>query len=460
MKKAVLVHILGGALFATSVHLNAQESLQLHLDTHTGNVLMADVEVQASTEMEVVVEITQVGGAARQTNRFLVQGMRNFTLPGFKAETAYVLQAKATLSSGQEIRSEALNFTTSALPFDIPDINVTVNTPDVDTGITLFATSNSGMPVLLGIDQQGEVVWYQDSLPLGNTSFVRRNRAGRLLLSVPGRVITLGLDGEVFRELEMPGYHHDIVRISGGHFLLLTNENVEVDGKLLNADIIVEVDGQGSEVWRWRSVEHLDTARFPGPLSMRETRGALDWTHANSLYYNADNDSILMSARSQSWVVNLSRQTGDIRWILGSEASSSADFNAPFFALTQGAWQTAQHAATLTRNGDVLLYDNRNESGGEELNSRAVRFSINEATLSATQTWEYVAPKYTGSFGDVDELTNGNVLVVSGGPGGNNYAYITQASSVSSNTPVWQLSIEGATYRAERVSWEDMLIVN
>ncbi len=63
-----------------------------------------------------------------------------------------------------------------------------------------------------------------------------------------------------------------------------------------------------------------------------------------------------------------------------------------------------------TNNSDILIYDNRTKDFGSDV-SRAVRFNIDEQTRTATQTWEAITPKFTGFFGDVDELSGGNVLI-------------------------------------------------
>ncbi len=72
---------------------------------------------------------------------------------------------------------------------------------------------------------------------------------------------------------------------------------------------------------------------------------------------------------------------------------------------------TNQHAATVTSDGEILLYDNRNESDGESLMSRSVKYLLDETAGTAVQTWEGIATNYTNSMGDVDELSNGNILM-------------------------------------------------
>jgi hypothetical protein len=118
---------------------------------------------------------------------------------------------------------------------------------------------------------------------------------------------------------------------------------------------------------------------------------------------------------------------------------------------------SGQHAATLTRDGDLVAYDNRNETGGEQENSRLVVYELDADSGAARQTVEYVASKYTNSLGDVDELASGNYLVTSGGPAGeegvDDTAYIAETDP--GGQPVWEIALaETRIYQSERVSWQ------
>ena len=43
-----------------------------------------------------------------------------------------------------------------------------------------------------------------------------------------------------------------------------------------------------------------------------------DWAHANSIFYDASDDSIVLSFRHQDAVVKFSRESGELIWILGT----------------------------------------------------------------------------------------------------------------------------------------------
>jgi Arylsulfotransferase (ASST) len=101
----------------------------------------------------------------------------------------------------------------------------------------------------------------------------------------------------------------------------------------------------------------------------------VDWTHANALTYFEEEEAILVSFRNQSWIVKIDHTSGEIIWILGDQTDTSSEFadSVNFISLLSGEWMTYQHGEMVTENGDILVYDNRNGSGGDENNSRAER---------------------------------------------------------------------------------------
>src|SRR5207302_6163468 len=103
------------------------------------------------------------------------------------------------------------------------------------------------------------------------------------------------------------------------------------------------------------------------------------------------------------------------------------------------------HGLRRLPNGHLLLFDN---GTGARLLSRAVEYSVNEATKTATLVWSYrPSPDiYTPFLGFAQRLTNGNTLVTFG-PNG-----VLQEVSPTSNL-VWELTLPKGLwiYRAYRI---------
>ncbi len=428
------------------------------------NSLIANVSVTAETSAPVTLDIDASGVETRQltsppgTNH-------DFTVVGLRADTPY----EFTASSGEF--SAVTSLTTGPLPEGLPEVAVEVNEPSTASGITFFGLTNSTnqqneqstAPAYVGVDPDGHIVWYLETTKRVNGSPVIRNLGnGEILAFFADSVDRMSLDGRLLQSYDLSGagrWKHDAVPLDNGGVLTLVGDLQTIDGSEILGDTIVELDASGSVVWEWSSFDHLDTTRFPGALSTNEARaGGIDWTHGNAVYYDQSTDQILLSLRSQGWIVNIDHATGEIVWIAGEDTGTDAGFDASFLELTEGTWTTGQHAATWTDDGELLAYDNRNESGGDEDNSRIVTYAIDGESETAAQTFEYIAPKYTSSLGDVDELENGNLFLTAGGRGSSDTAHLVEVDR--SGATIWEATVDGAIYRSERLAWSDVVVNN
>ncbi|MCP4182616.1 MAG: DUF1566 domain-containing protein, partial [Hyphomicrobiales bacterium] len=357
----------------------------------------------------------------------------------------------------------SVDFTTGVLPETPPTVSVTTSTSQSAGGIT-FLGSGPGQnesSLYWGFDEEGEVVWYlHGDYTAASSPVIRVVEPGVMLVFLRNSIRTITTEGETIAEYIVGRYHHEAKLLPNGNTLVLATETMDSGDDTLAGDNIKEMDAAGNIVWEWSSFDHLDITRFPSALATSETMsGALDWSHSNALFYIEEDDAVILSSRSQSWVVKIDRATGNIMWIMGDSSGMDASYqyNDKFLTLTTGTWTANQHAPMMAEAGEVLIYDNRNETGGAADMSRVVKFSIDEAAMTATQTWEAIAPKYTSSLGDVDELSNGNVMMCAGGPGSESLAYITEVTSDSPAETVWSMSVDNTVYRAERMSWESFL---
>ncbi len=435
---------------------------------HPENTLMAIAQVDLSESASVCIEFTSETTATRQTAGSTAATEHTITVVGMRAQTEYTMTAVATLADGSTSRSDPVAFTTGQLPEGAPTVTLTSSNGQGVGGITFFGVASATnttleVPSYWGVDEQGEFVWYLHGDNQAVNCVVREIEPGRLLIFRQDTIRTITTAGEIIKDYDFGGYryHHDALVLPSGHVMLLTSRSLENEyGTTLVGDVIIELNANGELVWEWSGFDHLDTTRFPGALSTNTTQtGGIDWTHANALFYIEQEDTLLLSVRSQSWVVKIDHSTGNVLWIMGdaSGTDSAYQYNDKFFTLESGTWMANQHAPMVTMDGEILIYDNRNESGGATLNSRAVKFALNESAMTAVQTWEAIAPKYTQSLGDVDELSNGNVMMCAGGPGSDRFAHIVEVSPDASAETLWSIIVEDNVYRAERMSWISFL---
>jgi arylsulfate sulfotransferase len=440
------------------------QGYNLSLSAHDNNALIVNATISTQADAKVQLEFSSPGLSTKLTPQSPLGKEHLFSLYGLRAQTQYQVTPIISLNSGEVMTGQSQSITTAAIPYDLPQVQLISHQGASAGGLTFLSATDPAQARFFAVDEAGEVVWYldDDTINMSVSPTVKNLANGQLLLLLSREARIIDLTGATISSIPLPAYHHDVQLLPNGNLLALVTQTRTLDGKSLQGDEIIEVNPAGDIIWRWSTLDHLDTARFPGALSQRVlSNGALDWTHSNALAYLAHDDSIVLSSRSQSWVVNIDHASSEIIWIFGDSTGANAILQEKFFTLTSGSWQANQHAPMFTAVGDLLLYDNRNEAtlSGASNNSRAVKYSLNTNLMQAAQTWEYVTPKYTQALGDVDELSNGNLLINAGGPGSSDDAHIIEVTAQTSTEVLWEIKLANtAVYRAERMSWDDFLM--
>jgi hypothetical protein len=295
------------------------------------------------------------------------------------------------------------------------------------------------------VDDAGDVVWYST---LGDSTNYQLED-GTLLYWDGLDVIGVDLLGNEIRRvtLDVPGtgLTHDMFPTVDQTYLSITMQQATVqdfpvsytdpNAQRITANVednpIVEFDLEGNLLNIWPLVDMLDKTRI-GYQSLNLRDLGHDWAHVNSVVYDPRDDSIVISLRHQDAVVKFSHSTGDLKWILGSHANWSPEFQ-PFLLTPAGEpfeWQYHQHAAEITPSGTILMFDNGNlraspfdgnaKTPDMQNYSRAVEYAIDEQNMEIRQVWEYgkdiAKPLYAGHIGSANWMkTTGNVLITFGG---------------------------------------------
>lgn len=173
---------------------------------------------------------------------------------------------------------------------------------------------------------------------------------------------------------EHPSFHHDMCRMPNGNTIMITWDKCDAeiakkvkggyppdqearlksDPEHVNffmgglgvggrprdltgylADTILEVSPAGDVIHSWHSWEHCDLETdFMCPMEF-----PYEWTHSDSVKYYPDG-TVLLSFREISLVMLISWPDGEVLWRWGRDVVSH------------------QHDATLTPEGNVLVFDN------------------------------------------------------------------------------------------------------
>jgi hypothetical protein len=277
-------------------------------------------------------------------------------------------------------------------------------------------------------------------LPNGNllvTGFNAKKKPGRpgakpyYIGGATGWLLEVDWAGkEVFRHEDL-NMHHDVARLSNGHYMYLAWDPVPTalrkhirggisnlgfpDGMMFN-DRLVEIDGQGRTVWTWHANDHLNVdVDIIGPLYRRQ-----EWAHCNSFSLLA-NGNILLTSRSTDSVMIVDRRTGAIvfRWGNGSQLNKATREVEHFGGAKYlgGPHDGREIPAGYPGAGHITVFNNRLNTGDFidtqvielDLKSREVVWRSPVNTLGRKQFSDYL--------GGAQKLPNGNMLVCIGEDG-------------------------------------------
>jgi hypothetical protein len=293
---------------------------------------------------------------------------------------------------------------------------------------------------------------------------VRLKPDGHLLVTiVDGLLLEMTRDGRILRQwyatgryrdrappkdgipVEAETFHHGVNLGPDGSMLLLSMEIREYDnwpGSVSNpeaprerakvvGDIVMEVRPDGSKANEWRLLDLIDPYRITygsraNYWAVRGYAGTMDWCHANGTAYDASDDAILVSLRTQDAIIKVDRKSGRLRWILGTHANWREPWSQKLLTPDASvAWQFHQHDCSITPSGTILCFDNGNHRAAPfaktlpaaQNYSRAVEYAVDETSGTVRQVWSYGEAEglFAGFQGGALRLPNRNTFITYGG---------------------------------------------
>ncbi|RMD85414.1 MAG: hypothetical protein D6808_05330 [Candidatus Dadabacteria bacterium] len=236
--------------------------------------------------------------------------------------------------------------------------------------------------------------------------------------------------------------HHDAVRLSNGNTLVLgmiqvpdeLKKKIKIPyvrkGRILT-DIVLEVNPQGKEVWKWAFYEHVDLNSC-GAVMCDEVFHYLksgnneifDWTHTNTVselppnkWYKAGDKrfapgNILIMVRNWSEALIIDKHTKKIVW----------RYHGKYKGGLMGGHDARMIPEGYPGAGNILILDNgygvpaqrRGTRGFLDASLRQGRSLVLEVNpVSKEVEWVYDPPErlFTPTRGAVQRLKNGNTLI-------------------------------------------------
>lgn len=139
-------------------------------------------------------------------------------------------------------------------------------------------------------------------------------------------------------------------------------------------DNILNVSATGEVLSRWNLLDVLDPKRQTYQSSLLTYKkifppfgnlpDPITWSAANSLVYNKETNTVIVSLRHQEAIVGLDKTSGSIKWILGDPQGWQSPWLEkvlkPISASgsEKGTWPYSPSSLTLASSGELLFIDN------------------------------------------------------------------------------------------------------
>lgn len=370
---------------------------------------------------------------------------------------------------------------TDPLPANFPRAEVTKADTDKLNSDFYFLSPATKNGRMVAYDINGDVRWYLITTALWENTKLSN---GHLLISTerlinPPYYMTglyeIDLLGKIYAEYSLPGgYHHDYFELENGNLIIASN-NFDKQNHTVE-DYIVEFDRKSGAI-----VKKIDLQKIlKKDDGKNENWTEYDWFHNNSVYYDKKTDSLILSGRHQDAVVSINYTTTEINWILGDSTNWSPIYQ-KYFLKPVGQnfeYQWSQHAAKITPEGYLALFDNGNNKtkdpnkyvNAPNSYSRAVIYKIDQKNKTVEQLWQYGKERgsdfYSPYISDFDYLSQNHYLIHSGGIVKSNGTPSNQPAGLTpgkldllsdtiellDNQIIFELRIATNNYRAEKMN--------
>ena len=425
------------------------------LDPYNASPLTALILFE--TEEEVSPKVTIEGKDKLTTieTEFAKNTKHYLPIYGLYADYNNKIDISYTLSNGKKVTKQ-VEIQTNKLPDDfVLPTSVKKDSSKLTNDLYFFTPSSKGYTC--AYDVNGDVRWYLSNNAIWDNT---RLKNGHMMVSTERLVNSpyymtglyeIDLLGHIYNEYSIKGgYHHDYFELPNGNLLVASDDFNNEAGTV--EDYIVELDrttGNITKTWDLKDILNMEDGKS-------ENWSNYDWFHNNSVWYDEATNSITLSGRHQDAVINIDYTSGKLNWIIGDSTNWSSEYQKYFFTPVgkDFEWQWSQHAAMITPEGYVFIFDNGNNKSKDSSKyveasnsySRGVMYKIDTDKMTIEQVYEYGKERgssfYSPYISDVDYLSKNHYLIHSGG-----IVYVdgknsNQPAGFSSNTTLKSDTVE------------------
>jgi hypothetical protein len=214
--------------------------------------------------------------------------------------------------------------------------------------------------------------------------------------------------------------HHDIqYNPENDTFLTFQSYVRQVGNNTYLFDKIIQLDANGTLIWTWDTYDHipLNEASTFNETSVVNNQTVIDFSHANALDWDYNNDIIYLNLRCTNTFYKINQTSGNIIWACGQfgDFMLLGDNGQPVTSL----WYHSHNTKQISPNV-FTMFDNdfNNITNPNDCRSRLIELTVNETKMTAYVSWSWQAPtQYWNNYaGGALLLPNGDILGDFGDP--------------------------------------------
>jgi arylsulfate sulfotransferase len=266
---------------------------------------------------------------------------------------------------------------------------------------------------------------------------IKFNGDGSLFAIFGVTIVEFDMAGKELNRIvvEENNMHHEVLKLPNGNYVVAVSRvgvTMIKNGEEITSveDYIIEVDPAGTIVTEWDMAEVLGVNRTD------LTDGDTDWFHMNAIFYDENDNSLVVSGRNQGvvkvnwdnelqWILAPHKGWGDagryekttstIPYLLTAVDNSgvpySDDIQQGIVESSNFSWTWGQHTPLILPNGNLFVFDNgfnRNFGSAPDY-SMGTEYEINEEDMTVKQVWSYGRARgeelFSSIISDVDYLS-------------------------------------------------------
>lgn len=372
------------------------------------------------------------------------------------------------ISAGNKSKTLELDMTSVK---DDLNLNVTVGN-GTKLGNDIYVVTTPGDEGMYGFNTSGELVWrLTETFGLAITKL----NNGHLLLSNTDYILTYSRTGlveidylgKIYNVYDIQGgYHNDVVVLDNGNYLLGSSNITR--GTI--SDIVIEINPKDGSI-----VNTIDVKNIVNNVSSRfvENLENVDWASINSIYFDKNSNSVILSLGGRNSVVSIDYSSKKINWIFGDIKYWNNNFK-DYIVSYDGEYPMLTNSVTINKDGNLVLFNNGMDGSLTEdalcsnyigAHSKGQIFKIENKKATLVSEFTDNNSFYSYAVSNYNELGNGNYLLFSAweyGEGTMQKEGCTMNSNVEglhsiiyeldkSNNILFKASFMGGSYRANKI---------